>query len=153
MALAAENNYTRCDFVVKKSGSYKIVMQIVDADGNPIVNQYGEVVKSSITTFYKSFAYSDEYVPADEESTATAMQVIETIASRGQGSVINNLEDPVEVYQGFVTELPKTFDPRWLFMILAIVFFLTDVAVRKFKFKWPHEIIRDRKERKKMKKN
>ena len=153
MALAADNNYTRCDFVVKKNGTYKIVMQIVDAEGNPIVNEYGEVVKSTITTFYKAFAYSEEYLPTDQESTAAATQVIETIASRGQGNVIKSLEDPVEVYQGFITELPKTFDPRWLFMILAIVFFLTDVAVRKFKFKWPHEIIREYKERKKMKKN
>ena len=33
-------------------------------------------------------------------------------------------------------------------MIMAIVFFLVDIAVRKFKFKWPHEIIREAKEKK-----
>lgn len=153
MALAADNNYTRCDFVVKKSGTYKIVMQIVDVDGNAIVDEYGEVVSSSIVSFYKSFAYSEEYIPANQDDTAAATQVIEAIAQRGQGTVIKNLEDPAEAYAGFVTELPKSFDPRWLFMILAIVFFLTDVAVRKFKFKWPHEIIRERKEKKNAKKN
>ena len=33
-------------------------------------------------------------------------------------------------------------------MILAIVCFLIDIAVRKFKFKWPHEIIREMKQKK-----
>jgi len=32
-------------------------------------------------------------------------------------------------------------------IIAAIVLFLLDVAVRKFKFKWIHEIIRERKEK------
>ena len=31
--------------------------------------------------------------------------------------------------------------------IVAIVLFLLDVAVRKFKFKWIHEIIADKKEK------
>ena len=31
---------------------------------------------------------------------------------------------------------------------MAIVLFLLDVAVRKFKFKWIHEIVRDRKAKK-----
>ena len=153
MPLALDNNYSRCDFVVKKGGTYKIVMQIVDAEGNPIVDGDGVVVPSSVVTFYKAFAYSEEYIPADKEDEAEAALVVEEIAKRGQGSVIQKLEDPVEVYEGFVTELPKTFDPRWLFMILAIIFFLTDVAVRKFKFKWPHELIREYKEKKKAKKD
>lgn len=153
MPLGLDNNYSRCDFVVKKSGSYKIVMQIVDAEGNPIVDGDGAVVPSSVVTFYKAFAYSEEYIPASQEDNAAATQVIEEIAQQGQGAVIQNLEDPVEVYEGFITELPKSFDPRWLFMILAIIFFLTDVAVRKFKFKWLHEIIRERKEKKKAKKD
>ena len=38
-------------------------------------------------------------------------------------------------------------------MILAIVFFLADIAVRKFKFKWPHELIREYKEKKNAEKN
>ena len=36
-------------------------------------------------------------------------------------------------------------------MILAITLFLADIAVRKFKFKWPHEIIRGYQEKKKSK--
>ena len=37
-------------------------------------------------------------------------------------------------------------------MILALVLFLTDVAVRKFKFKWPHEIVRAFRDKRKDKK-
>ena len=70
------------------------------------------------------------------------------LAERAGGSVISDLEDPVEVFEGFITELPRMFDPRPLFIILAIVLFLLDIAVRKFKFKWPHEIIRDYKAKK-----
>ena len=40
------------------------------------------------------------------------------------------------------------YDPQKLFAILAIVLMLLDIAIRKFKFKWPHEIIRTRKQRK-----
>ena len=41
-----------------------------------------------------------------------------------------------------------TFDPRIIFLILTIIFVLLDIAVRKFKFKWPHELIRERKMKK-----
>jgi hypothetical protein len=33
-------------------------------------------------------------------------------------------------------------------MIAVLVLFLLDVAVRKFKWKWIHEIVRDNKEKK-----
>ena len=56
--------------------------------------------------------------------------------------------DAARTFDGFITSIPKSFDPRWLFMIIAIVCFLVDIAVRKFKFKWLHEIIRERKEKK-----
>jgi hypothetical protein len=32
-----------------------------------------------------------------------------------------------------------------VFLIIAMVCLLLDVAVRKFKFKWIHEIVRDRR--------
>ena len=31
--------------------------------------------------------------------------------------------------------------------IAVIVMFLLDIAARKFKWKWPHEIVRERKEK------
>ena len=60
------------------------------------------------------------------------------------------LTDGWQVFENLVTAFDRAYDPRVLFAILIIVFFLLDVAVRKFKFKWPHEIIRDYKEKKKL---
>ena len=65
------------------------------------------------------------------------------LADSGNGTVIT---DPVEAYAGFVKTYPKQTDPRMVFLILAIVCILLDVAVRKFKFKWPHELIREHRE-------
>jgi len=153
MAIGEENNYSRCDFVVKKSGVYKIVLQIVDEEGNAILDENGGVLPDTVVEFYKAFAYSEEYLPTKEEQEAEAKQLIASIAERAKGAVVQDHEDPVEVFKDFVISLPDSFDPRWLFMILAIVFFLTDVAVRKFKFKWPHELIREHREKKNAKKN
>ena len=47
-----------------------------------------------------------------------------------------------------MTAIDITYDPRLPILITAIVLFLIDIAVRKFKFKWPHEIIKERRERK-----
>ena len=44
--------------------------------------------------------------------------------------------------------MQKTYNPTLVFMIIALVLFLLDVAVRKFKFKWPHEIVQAWKEKK-----
>ena len=44
----------------------------------------------------------------------------------------------------------RTADPRIVMLIIAIVLFVLDVAVRKFKFKWIHELVRDRKAKQEM---
>jgi hypothetical protein len=127
---------------VKGTGTYKIVLTKYDKDGN-IVKENG---KDVIVEVYKSFGHSEEY------NTVTDVTAIKEnlsyLAQRADGAVIENLEDPVEVFEGFVTEIPHVFDPRMTFMIIASVLFLMDIAVRKFKFKWPHELIRDYKEKK-----
>ena len=64
------------------------------------------------------------------------------LAEDGEGLVITEAR---EVLENALKYLHKVIDPRILFMIISLVAFLLDVAVRKFKFKWPHEIIRDRK--------
>ena len=79
---------------------------------------------------------------------ASTKERLDELAERGNGVRVQDLEDPKEIFEGFVTAIDKTFDPRFLFMIMAIVLFLLDIAVRKFKFKWIHEIIRDYKKKK-----
>ena len=143
--LSAANNYSRCEFIVKGTGTYTIVLKKCDKDGN-VIKENGEDV---IVEIYKSFSHSEEY---DTNTDVEAVKEnLAYLAERAGGAVIEDLEDPVEVFEGFITAIPKTYDPRPLFMILAIVFFLMDVAVRKFKFKWPHELIREHKTKKKSK--
>ena len=64
------------------------------------------------------------------------------LAASGEGVVIEN-DDPWAVYENVAQYLHKVIDPRIVFFIIALVLFLTDMAVRKFK--WLHELIRDRK--------
>ena len=69
-------------------------------------------------------------------------ELLAELTANGGGEMIT---DAVETYATFAKTYPKTTDPRMVFLILAILCVLIDVAVRKFKFKWPHEILRDRK--------
>ena len=87
------------------------------------------------------FAYSEEYQAYQKTNEEIVAELIE-LAEDGKGSCIQNLEDTAEIFAGFITAIDKMFDPRYLFIIIAIVLFLLDIAVRKFKFKWPHELIR-----------
>ena len=137
-ALGADSYYSRCHFVVKEAGLYEIILNKYDADGN---------VKASVRV-YKTFSYSEEYDNYISSVEFNPKDNLEAWTERSKGSIIEDLEDPFEIFEGFVTDIEKIFDPRFLFMILAIVLFLLDIAVRKFKFKWPHEIIRDYKNKK-----
>ncbi len=144
LPLSAENGYSRCNFVIRESGLYKIELTKYDADGGV----------TSTLSFYKNFTYSKEYdsfLFADEESL-NGLTLVKELTARSGGSVIEDLENPWEVFEGFITDLDKVYDPRILFMILAIVLFLLDIVVRKFKFKWPHELIREYQEKKNEKK-
>ena len=53
--------------------------------------------------------------------------------------------DPVDIFGSLSETLTRKYDPRFILIITAIVLILLDIAVRKFKFKWLHEIIRERK--------
>ncbi len=91
---------------------------------------------------YRTFSYSEEYDNNQEITDLTLAENLGNLAGAANGNLIADNEDPIEVFANFVTSISKSFDPRYLFMILALVLFLIDVAVRKFKFKWPHEIVR-----------
>lgn len=129
-----------CSFVFKEPGTYKIIVWKVNSEGAELPNSRLEI--------YKTFSYSKEYDTMNQDVTQIADidSKLMTIAERGNGFYVGdgnvlqclNAEDkPV-----------KNFDPRWLFMILAIICMLLDIAVRKFKFKWIHEIVREKKQQK-----
>ena len=120
--------------MLKNGGVYKITITEVDEAGNAVT----EIVT------YKAFSYSEEY-NAFTERTPLGEELMALIATDGKGVVIT---DPVEVYQSFEKTLKFVLDPRIVFLIIVIVAVLLDIAVRKFKFKWPHELIHEHKLRK-----
>ena len=136
--LGATNNYSRCGYVVKEGGVYEILLQKVDADGN-VLAEYRS---------YQSFAYSEEYATDQVPDVTELNAALTTLAARGNGKLIADNADPNEIFADFVTAIQSSFDPRYVFMIVALVLFLADIAVRKFKFKWPHELIRAHREKK-----
>ncbi len=124
--------YSRFSFAVKTPGIHEILVYKKDAEGN--------VIENSETTVYKALSYSQEYnLFTDPE---VAEDLIESLAADGKGSV---LTEPWQVFENVVKYLHRSIDPRIPFIITALVLFLLDIAVRKFKWKWPHEIIRDKK--------
>ena len=127
---AAESN-RRFTFVIKDAGLYKITLRELDETAAPVAE----------TVFHKTFSYSEEYNGFPERQPHGA-ELMALLSQDGKGIVVS---DPVEVLQSFAKTLKREYDPRILFLILSIVFVLLDIAVRKFKFKWPHELIREYK--------
>ncbi len=121
---------TSFDFDIKFTGLYDIIIEKVDA--------YGNVLADVSST--RTFSYSSEYDGIRDD--AVAEQLLADIAAGGNGVVQT---DPVDTISSFELTLDVTYDPALVLLILSAVLFLLDVAVRKFKFKWLHEIIRDKK--------
>ena len=131
----AADFFSTASFTVRTPGVYTIVVQKKDANGIVLAE----------TTIYKAFSYSAEYTYfVDAEEGAN---LLSDMALDGDGE---ELTEGWQVFENLVTAFDRSYDPRLLFAILIIVMFLLDVAVRKFKFKWPHEIIRDRREKKRL---
>ena len=104
-------------------------------------NEAGDEVSRCVA--YKAFSYSKEYdVFRNVEEGAT---LLTALAESGNGTAITDIQTIFEN-----TNMHQIRDPRLVFIIIVLVLFLLDVAVRKFKFKWPHEIIRGYRERKAM---
>ena len=122
--------YTKFSFYVTTAGIHEIVAQKK--------NEAGVVLYETVA--YKALGYSQEYNAfADEEA---AEEYAALLAQNGRGTQIT---DPWQVYENVAQFLHEVIDPRLPFIIAAIALLLLDIAVRKFKWKWPHEIVRDRR--------
>lgn len=127
-------------FILKESGTYRIIVEKKDGAGN--------VVEGYEFEMYKAFSYSKEWefdLPSDGGADAHA-ELLALLSRRSGGREIAT-DDPWSFFSDFVTDLDRQFDPTLALMIAALVLFLLDIAVRKFKFKWIHEIVRERRER------
>lgn len=129
----------RASIYTRQGGVYAVTIKKLAADGTELAS----------TVVYRAFSYSKEFTYVEDTTKGAALMA--QMAQAAGGNTQNAAEgelDAARTFDGFITSIPKSFDPRWLFMIIAIVCFLVDLAVRKFKFKWLHEIIRERKEKK-----
>jgi len=131
-----DTGYGSITFVGTRSGVYTIRVVQKNAADQEI---------ASFTT-YRTFSYSEEYDAFRVEEDGEEALAAWATAGKGKG-----LSKPEEALDGFARTLKKSYDPRFVFIIVALALFLLDIAVRKFKFKWPHEIIRDRKAKKLLK--
>jgi small nuclear ribonucleoprotein (snRNP)-like protein len=138
VALSATNNYSRSTFIIKRAGIYQVTLNKLNAAG--------EVLATYQT--YKQFSYSEEYNIALEQTETDIIASMYSLAEKGNGNVIVDLENPLEIFENFVTAINMTYDPTMILIIIAICLFLLDVAVRKFKFKWIHELIADYRNKK-----
>ncbi len=138
--LAEANNFGRCTFVVKKAGVYSITLVKKDKDGNELATY----------TIYKAFSYSKEYDLALQAADIDYEEnFFKPVAENGGGAYLADMNEAhYAVFDNFDKTIEKVFDPRYLFMIIAIILFVTEIAVRKFKFKWLHEIIREARDKK-----
>lgn len=127
---ALESN-RRFNFIIKHAGLYEIMIKKLDEAGAEV---------SRVVT-YESFSYSEEYNSFTDRAPI-GEELMTLLASGGNGMVVT---DPANVYESFAQTIKKEHDPRVWLLILSIILVLLDIAARKFKFKWPHEIIRERK--------
>lgn len=122
--------YSRLTFAVKTVGVNQILIEKLDENG----------IELSSKTLYKVLSYSDEYTAFKD--TDAANELMQSLSGSSNGVVVT---DPVQIFENAVEYLHIVIDPRILFAILIIICFLIDIAARKFKWKWPHEIIRENK--------
>lgn len=127
---SAAERYSRTEFVMDSPGIYTVLIEKKDGEGNVV----------SSRTIYKAFSYSDEY-DAFSDGEANKLFLVQ-LAAEGNGNLIT---DTTQVYDGLKKSVDRETDPIPALAIAAIILFLLDIAVRKFKFKWLHEIVRDRK--------
>ena len=130
------DSYSRLSFAAKVPGVHIVEVRKMATD------EFGTASVVASTTVYKALSYSQEYNAFRDQDAAYSL--IQTIAASADGTLIT---EGWQVFENSVKYLHRSIDPRIAFMIIALVLFLLDIAVRKFKWKWPHEIINDRKAR------
>ena len=129
----AQSGYSRIRVSITKPGVHKITVNKLDSQNN-VIGSYSA---------YRAFSYSKEYDLFYDEKAAET--VIKDLVELGGGEVIS---DASQLFVDPTTYTHHVIDPRLVFIIISIVLFLLDIAVRKFKWKWIHELVREHKAKK-----
>lgn len=130
LTAGAADGYSRMVFSVLTPGTHEILVKKMSADGTIL----------SEKTIYKMLSYSKEYDLFMDKEIAEELMAFLSVVSGGE-----IITEPEHVFQNASKFIHNVIDPKIPFMIIVIVFFLLDIAARKFKWKWPHEIIRDKR--------
>ena len=126
----AKDGYSRMTFSVTTPGLHTIHVCKKDKDGNVL----------SEKTIYKMLSYSKEYDMFTDKNDAAKLSALISEATGGEEIV-----EPIQVFENAAKYIHNVIDPKIVFMIVSIVLFLLDIAARKFKWKWPHEIVREKR--------
>ena len=131
----------RFTFENKIEGVYTVTIVKVPTSFNPFTHDLISAENSStaILRTYRTFSYSQEYL-TEADSFTNGKNLMIGLSSRkdveGEEKFVYDAEDVLEGFN-LVVEI---IDPRPYLYIAAIALLLLGVIVRKFKFKWPHEI-------------
>ena len=106
-----------------KEGLYKVILNKTTSKG------------TISDTFFTTFSYSMEYNAFNDYEES--YKYIEKLTKNGKGKIYS-LDDNVFAHDIIYDDL--TYNPQLGLVILALILFLLDIAVRKFNWKWPHEI-------------
>lgn len=90
---------------------------------------------------YRAFSYSKEY-DSTLDPFATGRELLMEMSTRKAEDPEDKLVDTPAMVLDEIMDIHREWHPRLLFTIISLVLFLLDIAVRKFSFLWPHEIIR-----------
>ncbi|MBR3681549.1 MAG: VWA domain-containing protein [Clostridia bacterium] len=130
----SEESNRRFSFSLTEPGLYRIDIAFLDGDGE----------QPYTIPVYTAFSYSLEYGTLTA-SAEDGERLMAQLAEKGAGEVI---DDPAEIFTSLADTVKIEKDPRIVLIIAAIVLVLLDIAARKFKFKWLHEIIGERRNKK-----
>ena len=92
---------------------------------------------------YTTFSYSSEYQAFANDSQC--FQFMESLSQNGNGSMLFSADN---LFGKENESVQRTYNPKLLFLIICSVAFLLDIVSRKFKIKWPSEILADIREKK-----
>ena len=111
---------------------------------NESIRTYQNVPSSQISGIYKSyriFSYSKEYDTSQDVFTDGKDLLIDISTREVDGDAEEKLVYDAElIFENFEL-IHIEYDPRQLFVSLALVLFLIDIAIRLFKFKSPRKLL------------
>ncbi len=104
-----------------------------------------EIVLRNVS--YRVFSYSEEYdsyVDPFTEGKELLRNITTRTAGEGEDPDGVFITDPEKLLQEFM-DVYHEYDPRPWLVIVSMVLLLLDIAARKFRFKWLHELVREKK--------